>query len=240
MKKFSIVIPCYNEVAGLLHLVDEIRRAMDRTDVEVVLVNNGSVDDSAEVLERITKDSPFMRVVTVPVNQGYGYGIVQGLKASQGTYVGWMHGDLQTPFKDALLALSKIESLGEPEDVYVKGSRKGRPFVDQFFTLGMSIFESLLLRRKLFDINAQPNIFHRDFLRMWKNPPHDFSLDLYALYMARLHSMRLVRIPVIFPPRKYGHSHWNFGLKSRLQFIKRTVIYSRELRKRVRPKKETI
>jgi len=236
MKKLTVVIPCYNESGNLPGLVQEIKEAVKKPDIEVVLVNNGSTDDSAFVLEALTKDAPLVRVVTVPENQGYGYGILRGLEAAEGNYVGWMHGDLQTPFKDVLYALSVIESLGEPEDIYVKGLRKGRPWFDQFFTLGMSVFESMLLGKKLYDINAQPNIFHRTFYEAWRNPPRDFSFDLYALYLARMKGLRLMRIPVIFPPRTHGQSHWDTGFASKIKFIKRTVAYSLELKKHIRTK----
>ena len=49
----------------------------------------------------------------------------------------------------------------------------------------MSLFETLLLRTRLWDINAQPTMFHRDFFASWDRPPHDFSLDLYAYYGAK-------------------------------------------------------
>ena len=39
----------------------------------------------------------------------------------------------------------------------------------------MSLFETLLLRTRLWDINAQPTMFHRDFFASWDRPPHDFS-----------------------------------------------------------------
>ena len=57
-----------------------------------------------------------------------------------------------------------IEKQEDPMNCYVKGDRKGRPIFDQIFTLGMSFFETIYLRTKLWDINAQPNIFHRSFL----------------------------------------------------------------------------
>jgi glycosyltransferase involved in cell wall biosynthesis len=231
MKKLSIVIPCYNEAENLPKLFAEISGSMSRSDVEVLLVNNGSTDTSATVLEGLAQHSPFIKVVTVPVNQGYGYGIIEGLKAATGMYIGWMHGDLQTPFKDVLRALEAIERAGEPTTIYLKGLRKGRPLFDQFFTLGMSVFETVLLQKKLFDVNAQPNIFHRTFFAEWKNPPHDFSLDLYALYMARTRGLTIVRIPVVFPPRQHGASHWNFGFGSKVKFIKRTVNYSLRLKR---------
>ena len=234
MRKLSIIIPCYNEAESLPKLVAEINGAMGRGDVEVIMVNDGSRDATASVLESLTKNSPYIRTVTNKTNQGYGGAILSGLSVGEGTYLGWMHGDLQTPFKDVLLALSKIESLGEPTNVYLKGLRRGRSLSDTFFTLGMSIFETLLLRRRLFDINAQPNIFHRSFFASWHEPPRDFSLDLYALFMARASDMNIIRVPVIFPPREHGHSTWNVGFASRLKFIKRTIKYSFELRRKMR------
>ena len=49
----------------------------------------------------------------------------------------------------------------------------------------MSLFETIYIGKALWDINAQPNIFHRQFFEGWSNPPFDFSLDLYALYMSK-------------------------------------------------------
>jgi hypothetical protein len=95
----------------------------------------------------------------------------------------------------------------------------------------MGVFETLYLGRKLFDINAQPNIFPRKFYSEWKNPPYDFSLDLYALYMAGVKGLDVKRIPVIFPPRIHGASHWNTGLASKWKFIKRTIDFSKKLKR---------
>ena len=138
---------------------------------------------------------------------------------------------MQTDPLDLIRALDIIEGLGSPPDVYVKGKRKGRPLFDVIFTVGMGIFESIYLGGRLWDINAQPNVFHRSFFAGWKNPPHDFSLDLYALYTAGRKGLRLIRFEVLFPGRRHGVSSWNTGLKSKYRFIKRTVDYSVNLKK---------
>ena len=70
--------------------------------------------------------------------------------------------------------------------------------LDNVFTFGMSVFETLYLGVRLWDINAQPNIFHRSFYESWQTPPHDFSLDLFAYYMAKQKRLDLVRFPVRF------------------------------------------
>lgn len=95
----------------------------------------------------------------------------------------------------------------------------------------MSIFESLLLGNILWDINAQPTIFHKEFFKSFKNPPLDFSLDLYSFNLAKSTNMTVIRIPVLFPKRKFGISSWNINFAAKLKFIKRTVIYSFNLKK---------
>ena len=88
--------------------------------------------------------------------------------------------------------------------VYVKGKRIGRPLFDSFFTFGMSIFESCLLGTILYDINGQPNIFPREFFEKIKNPPYDFSLDLYIYYMSKKFRLKNIRYSVDFKNRMYG------------------------------------
>ena len=119
------------------------------------------------------------------------------------------------------------------DGVYVKGQRIGRPIADNFFTIGMSIFETCLLGMRLWDINAQPNIFSRNFFESWNNPPYDFSLDLYVYFMARQQGLSVCRFPVNFGERAYGISNWNINWTSKVKFIRRTVEYSFELKKRL-------
>lgn len=227
--KLSVVVPCYNEEENIPLILDRFGEIIERDDIEVVLVDNGSTDDSAQVLAKLLPRYSFAKTVRVEVNQGYGYGILQGLKECKGEYIGWTHADMQTDPADILRALAIIEK--EKGLVFVKGNRKGRPLFDVFFTAGMSLFETCYLRKRLYDINAQPNIFPKIFYDGWENPPHDFSLDLYALYMARTKNLKVVRFPVLFPERIHGESKWNTGLKSKWKFIKRTIEFSVNLKK---------
>ena len=232
--KLSIIVPCYNEVKNIPLILERFGESIHRNDVEVILVDNGSTDSTAAELKQLLPEYKFARSVTVPVNQGYGYGILQGLKAAEGEFIGWTHADMQTDPRDVLRALAIIEKKERKkrkEKIYVKGSRKGRSISDRIFTNGMSLFEYILLKAQLYDINAQPNIFHKKFFEKWKNPPHDFSLDLYAFYMARRLGLEVIRFPVLFPERIHGVSKWNTGLRSKWKFIKRTVGYSINLKR---------
>lgn len=227
--KFSLVIPCYNEAANLPLLLERCKEFSSREGIEVILVDNGSTDDSAVVLDRLLPAYPGCRSVRVEVNQGYGFGILCGLRAARGDILGWTHADMQTDPQDALTGLSYFDNA--PERVFVKGRRYGRPVADVAFTVGMSAFETALLLEPLWDINAQPTLFSRRFFETWASPPHDFALDLYAYYQARVQGLTVHRFPVRFGPRAYGVSHWNVNWAAKKKFIRRTVDFSFELKR---------
>lgn len=229
--KLSIVIPCYNEEKNIPLILRRFNEVINRNDIEVILVNNGSTDASEKVLEEFLPRYSFARTILVPINKGYGYGILQGLNVCKGEYIGWTHADMQTDPKDVIKALDIIENSKENKNIFVKGNRKNRPPFDQFFTSGMSMFETIYLGKKLYDINAQPNIFPRTFFDTWEDPPYDFSFDLYALYLAQVQKLQLIRFNVLFPVRIHGSSSWNTGLGSKWKFIKRTIDFSIKLKK---------
>lgn len=224
----SLVIPCYNEAAGLPELVSAVRNAGFDSDTEIILVNNGSTDETSSVMADLLIKDEQIRCITLAENFGYGYGVLAGLKSSNGSILGWMHADLQTSPADVKLAFDKFKN--DPTVEFMKGQRYGRPFADVFFTVGMNVFVSTILRVWLRDVNAQPTIFYRSFFESWDRPPHDFSLDLYAYYLARCHRLSVSRFSVYFGLRKFGQSHWNFSIASKFRFIQRTVSYTLKLR----------
>ena len=229
--KLSIVIPCYNEAKNIPLIAEKFSQAINRDDIEIILVNNGSQDNSQAVIDDVMMLYKFLKTHKVEVNQGYGFGILSGLKVASGEFIGWTHADMQTDPKDTLRALEIIEQNGLVKNIYVKGSRKGRAMFDNFFTIGMSIFETLLMGVSLWEVNAQPNIFHKSFFTKWQNPPHDFALDLYVYYLAKKSNLKIIRFPVLFPPRIHGTSSWNNSFGDKWKFIKRTVKFSVVLKK---------
>lgn len=229
--RFSLVIPCYNEAANLPLLLERCKALTAHAGIEVVLVDNGSSDDTPRVLTELLPKYPGCRSIRVDINRGYGFGIVAGLKAARGEILGWTHADMQTDPCDAVRALALFDAEGDA--LFVKGKRYGRPLMDVFFTVGMSVFETLYLAKPLWDINAQPTMFSRDFFLAWQTPPDDFSLDLYAYYQARCHGLTVRRIPVLFGERAHGVSHWNVNWAAKWKFIKRTMQFSSKLRRKL-------
>jgi glycosyltransferase involved in cell wall biosynthesis len=230
--RFSLIIPCYNEADNLPILLERCAGFASAPNVEVILVDNGSTDNSPVVLRELLPRYEACRSIRVEKNQGYGFGVLSGLKAADGEILGWTHADMQTDPIDSLRGLALFERYGP--NIFVKGRRYGRPITDVVFTIGMSIFETMLLGKRLWDINAQPTMFSRHFFSTWIAPPHDFSLDLYAYFRARAAGLPVHRFPVRFGARAHGVSHWNVNWAGKRKFIRRTLDFSLELKKSLR------
>ena len=230
--QLSIVVPCYNEEKNMPLIVEKFKKAKPgKLNVELILVDNGSTDNSGKIIRKFAKENRNIKTVEIKKNIGYGNGISTGLKKASGVFVCWTHADLQTDIADTITAYKIAIKQKNPEKCFVKGKRKGRPFFDVFFTVGMSAFETLFLKSFLYDINAQPNLFHRDLLDKTKNCPDDFSFDLYFYYMAKKLNYKIVRFPVLFFKRIHGTSHWNTSLLDKWKFIKRTILFTFRLKK---------
>ena len=230
MIKYSLVIPCYNEYDSLPVLCSQIEKFLTTvSDAEVILVDNGSNDNTQDYLlnHKIIVHEHFS-VVSLQENQGYGGGILSGLTKASGDWVGWTHADLQTDILDVVNVCELLNNLND--EIFVKGRRTGRALSDTAFTFLMSVFESILFRTILHDINAQPTFMSKNLFNSWDDPPSDFSLDLYAYISAKSRRTRIVRIKTVFAKRLYGSSSWNTSIMNKIKFIVRTVRYSFKLR----------
>ena len=239
--ELSIVVPCYNEARNLERLVSAFgtaigRQALDeKKGVEIVLVDNGSRDDTPEVLAKLLSrsENAFARSVKVEENKGYGNGIMFGLRRSSGVFLAWTHADMQTPPEDVLRAWIAIRSMAVPEKSLVRGLRKGRPLFDQMFTKAMGWYASIALRSPLFDVNAQPKVFHRSLLVQMHQAPDDFTLDLYLLFLANQLGLSVATLEVRFDSRLAGDAKGGGSLIGKFKLSKRTLVQIRRLRKTI-------
>lgn len=212
--KFELVVPAYNESRNLNALIEAAVSAarherFTAEDFKLCIVNNGSTDDSAEVLTRLqdTDLGEWFKVVTVEVNQGYGFGIWSGLKETTAPIVGWSHADLQCDPANAIRAY-KIVSESSSSRILVKGRRSGRNWKDIFVSRVFEFIACIFIGLSSREVNAQPKVFHRSLLNEIINPPKTFAFDLYVLYVAEKVKFQFHEIEVLFPPRIHGVSTW--------------------------------
>ncbi len=229
----SLVLPCYNEEKNIPLICDEfLELPLQEYSAELILVNNGSDDDTKSVAEKAIKKNNsknvLIKLINLENNQGYGGGIAEGLKIAKGDYIGWAHADLQTPmidfFKLYLLIKDKKNILG-------KGFRVNNRGFDGIISTLHEKLSSIILGYPMKEINAQPKIFNKELLQLFSNIPYKWTtIDTYIMYICLKNRIEIKTIEVIFNTRKYGHSKWKNNFINFISHILFNFLYLFKLR----------
>jgi glycosyltransferase involved in cell wall biosynthesis len=120
----SAVFPCYNDSVTIGGLVDDVYAALSPIvpDVEVIVVNDGSADDSRATLDTLAGDRPWLRVIHHEVNGGYGKALVSGFTAARNEWIFYTDGDAQYDAREAAL----LVPLATDQIDIVQGYKIGR------------------------------------------------------------------------------------------------------------------
>jgi glycosyltransferase involved in cell wall biosynthesis len=124
LRAISAMFPCYNDGATIGRLVDDVYEVLSPLvdEVEVIVVNDGSADDSAEVLEKLAAKRPWLNVITHEVNRGYGGALISGFDAARFDWIFYTDGDAQYDAREAALLVPLVT---DGVDV-VQGYKRGR------------------------------------------------------------------------------------------------------------------
>jgi len=226
----SVVLPCYNEEGNLPELIRRLDEIVDGKSIEIVMVNNGSVDRSAEVFDRelktVRNPSQF-RVVVIEKNEGYGNGILTGLENARGRILGYSHADLQCDPQNILEAYEvykKTEADPNFKDkkFIVKGKRFDRREEEKLFSYNLDRLAGIIMNGPMEDINGQPKLFSKEFYEYHlKQGPRDLTFDVYLMARALKSNRQALTVPVYFAERTAGVSSWNTTIWSRIKMVTR-------------------
>lgn len=118
----SVVIPAFNEEDSLGFVLNDILKHLPKyfKDFEIVVIDDGSTDQTPQIAEAYAKKSKRVKVFHQP-NSGYNFAMIQGLKAASKDYIGYMQADGQNQVKDFIQCYKLL-----PEyDLVLAG--RGRP-----------------------------------------------------------------------------------------------------------------
>ena len=207
---YSFVVPAYNEserlTVSLPKISDFIRR--QRLQAEIIIVNDGSTDDTAEVVRRFLLLDPDVRLVENPGNRGKGYSVRNGMLHARGDIVMFTDADLSSPIYEAEKLFVAIQ---QGADVAI-GSRwlraelqtERQPWYRQLygrlFNLALRITLGLKFRDtqcgfKAFTKAAAQTVFTRQRVERW-------GFDPELLFLANKFKLRTTEVPV-----EWAHDH---------------------------------
>ena len=109
---YSIVIPAYNESARLGATLERVLSYVREQgwDAEVIVVNDGSRDNTAEIVKSLSAQNPALKLLENPGNRGKGYSVRNGMLHAQGRLILFSDADLSSPIEEAPKLLSALQA----------------------------------------------------------------------------------------------------------------------------------
>jgi len=206
----SLVMPCYNEEESLPYSIPQLLRAFERAGyrLQLVAVNNGSRDRTAEVIDKFAAQHDSITHVTVETNIGFGQGILAGLPHAIAPWVGTVAADGQVDAED-LVRLYEA-AIGTDGHVLAKVRRRFRMdgFVRKIISIGYNGFVWLLWPGiGTLDVNGQPRLMRNEVWRAMELRSTNWLLDPEMVVKAHYMGLRIMELNVFARMRGKGISH---------------------------------
>ena len=204
MISLSVVLPAYNEAKNIEGTVSEaisyLREKFEQ--FEIIVVNDGSVDGTREVVERLSLSNPKIVLVNHPVNLGYGSALRSGFERASLDYIFFMDSDGQFKISDVDRLIPFIENY----DVIVgyRGKRADS-FIRSLNTRIYHLYIRFLFGLKVRDIDCAFKLFPKsayDAIKPIKSDGALFSAEFLIKLTKK--GFRLREVPVRHFPRRFG------------------------------------
>lgn len=202
---FSIIIPAYNEGQRIYKTLNKINKYINEKDLnaEIIIVNDGSSDNTVEILNNIAAESKNLKIIDLIKNQGKGFVVKNGVLAAKGKYILFTDADNSTPIEE----LEKlIPHLNENEIII--GSRyldkesvqkKQAKYRIVISRLGNLLIQSLVIKGikdtqcgfKLFHSNVAKQIFTLQKIKR-------FGFDIEILSIGQKYNFNIKEVPVLW------------------------------------------
>jgi 4-amino-4-deoxy-L-arabinose transferase-like glycosyltransferase len=204
-RRLSLVIPAYNEAAGIGQAVAEAEAALSAltADYEVLVVDDGSTDGTAARALEAARGSPRVRLLRHDGNRGYGAALRTGFAAARFDRVAFTDADCQFHLAD----LAPLLDLADCYPVAV-GYRVGRqdPWPRRFFSWGYNTLVRALLGTRVRDCDCALKVFRKDALAGLLPETAGFFVNTEMLTRARQQGHRVGEAGVRHRPRLRGRS----------------------------------
>ena len=201
----SIVIPCYNEEKNIEPLLEEILGALssDPAFLELLLVDDGSIDGTAALALQETRHDARIRVLRHERNRGLGASIRTGLQAASGELV--LYTDADVPF-DFKLIPQLTALVGDNNVVIGCRSNRGEGPRRMILTKGYNFICRFLLGLRVTDVNFACKLIPRRALAAMRLESEGSFIDAEILLECRRQGFTLTEFPLTYYPRTRGQS----------------------------------
>ena len=199
----SIIVPVYNEAGTVQHVVERLLSISLPLPREIIVVDDGSTDGTAEVLDHVPPAPGVLKVVHAPTNGGKGSALRIGLSHARGTIVAIQDADLELdPAQLADLVRPILD--GEAQVVYGSRFLSGRPAGPWLSVMANRVLTrvtNLLFGGRLTDMETCYKIMQTPIARSLELESNRFDIEPEITAKLLRQGRRIVERPVKFDPR---------------------------------------
>jgi glycosyltransferase involved in cell wall biosynthesis len=205
MPSISLVLPAYNEADNIEPMIAEATPALEAnaSEYEIIVVDDGSADETAAVTRRLMETHPHVRLVQHPVNQGCGAAVISGFTGAEKDWIFYTDADRQ-------FVLNELESFVPFMDRadLIAGYRAPRrdPFLRVLYGKGWSMLCTLLFGYTVRDVDCGFKLFRREIIQALapQIASRGATFSIEWLVRAKRAGYRFVELPVSHRPRVAG------------------------------------
>lgn len=218
IKSLSIFFPAYNDSQSIPRLIQTVNCvAGDITnDYEILVINDGSKDDTKDIVEELRKRYKKLKIIHHSKNLGYGAALASGFRNSKKEWIFYTDGDGQYDPKELLLLLKN----SSPDIDVVNGYKLrrsdnfARKILGQLYNFSIHMLYSIPIS----DIDCDFRLIRRSKINNIKLNSSGGSVCLELILKLQKNGARFAEVGVNHYKREYGHSHF-FNLKNILKMF---------------------
>jgi dolichyl-phosphate beta-glucosyltransferase len=200
----SLVIPAYNEGKRIKKGLITVKEYLSEKpyDTELIVVNDGSEDDTGEIAGACLDGCRNQRVINYSQNRGKGYAVNMGVLSAKGKFIVFMDADMSTPIDELGRVLNELENgydvvIGTRKNKEAKVLKK-QPLYRDLLGKGFTWLTNVLLVKNISDItcgfkgfkkDVGLNLFQRQLIYNW-------SFDAEILFLGQKLGYRIKEVPV--------------------------------------------
>lgn len=201
--QLSLVFPVFDEAANVDRVIESACKIGDQLveTFEVVIVDDGSRDGSARLIDRWSARDPRIRTVRHATNLGYGAALRSGLTAARGDLIFFSDADLQFELSE----LAKLLAHSGSFDI-VAGYRSPRrdPWPRSLIARTWALIIRVIFGLEIRDIDCAFKLFHRRVIEEMPLASVGAFINTEILLRARSAGFRIHQVPVTHRPRRFG------------------------------------
>jgi glycosyltransferase involved in cell wall biosynthesis len=212
---YSIVLPAYNESVRIAATLERIFActAQRGWKSEVIVVDDGSSDDTAQIVNRYAAQYPDLRLIQNPGNRGKGYSVRNGMLHARGKVLLFSDADLSSPIAEADKLFAAIANGADiaigsrwlKSELQAKRQPLFRQVLGRIFNLALRLLLGLNFKDtqcgfKAFTHRAAQTVFPPQQIERW-------GFDPELLYLARKHGLAVAEVPVVWSHREGTRIH---------------------------------